>query len=64
MHEVTTRIRLKGIQSGGPDKAAIGGVTFCSHERIVNGAIGNLMIAVDLIVRNRLNFTARGYADS
>src|ERR1043165_4256861 len=63
MHEAL-RSHLKSIETGRPDEATFSSIAFRFSERIVDGSIGNNVIAIDVFRRDNVDFTASCDVDS
>ena len=63
MHK-STRAHLERVETGGPDESASSGIALCFRECIVDGAIRNLVIALDVLSRYCVDFTAGRDSDS
>src|SRR6185503_6927655 len=63
MHKAI-RTHLKSVETGGPDETTYGCIAFRLTERVVDRAICDLVIALDILSRNCIHFTAGRYSDS
>jgi hypothetical protein len=53
----TLASHLKSVETSGPDETAFRSIAFRFSERIVDGTIRDLVIAIDIVGRYRIDFT-------